>query len=545
MEKEITIELKNPEIIVLIVILTLFFWIELQVAWKSPIVFGDEGFHVRIAQEISKYRDYPAWLRFRKTSVSEVAFERPPLWNMLMAGFFFIFGFSEAIPKILTPFMASILIGIAVYALVKRVYGKVVALFSSVLTISVPSLVTYSVLFYTDVLFVLYFTLFALTFIVANIEDRKKYWLLSGVFAAFSVLTKTPGYFTALIVGLVFLYKVFLHFKTVGSEKSFASLFKRYVTFAVPFLIIITSFYVRSYAHYNVIACDMPLPMLDKSGCGINNYEEEIEDTRRELSGGTEETPIRMGIANYINFAYGNLWFVPFSFLCGAYILVKRRSVKNVMLLLSVLSGGILLCAILIGLPTARAEDVNRYSLGWVAIFAIVAGVFFGNIYKFIKPSNKYLPLVVIVVVIVLSYTSITGKTSGMTTVKTFSPAFFEACNWAKENLSEEDLLMTVWVHHTAYNCQTRVTGTVIDIALNTDPDGMVNVAKEFGITHIFIQKFSITQEPTRERYHLGFVNILEDNPDKFVKVFENGLDVQQCVQAGGCDGSIIYEIKY
>lgn len=544
MEREITIELKNPEIIVLVVILTLFFWVELQVAWKSPIVFGDEGFHVRIAQEIAKYTDYPMWLRFRSTNVSEIGFVRPPMWNMLMAGFFFIFGFGEAVPKILTPFIASVLIGVATYVLVKRLYGKMTALFSSIIAISIPSLVTYSVLFYTDSLFVLYFTLFTLTFIVANVENKKKYWLLSGVFGAFSFLTKTPGYLTLFFIGLVFLYRLSLLFKKAERGKAFISLFKRYVTFAVPFLIIVCSFFVRSYAKYNVIDCNMPVLNLDKSDCDINEYEEKIEDTRERLGGGTEENPIRMGIINYSTFAYGNLWFVPFSFLCGAYILAKKRNRKNVLLLLSVLVCGIFL-AYNISIPTARAEDINRYLLGWVPIIAIISGIFFGKIYEFIRSSHKYLPLAVIVIAIVLSYISITAKVGGMVTVKSFSPAFFEACDWAKDNLSEEDLLMTVWVHHTAYNCQTRVTGTVIDIALNTDPDEMVNVAKEFGITHIFIQKFSITQEPTRERYHLDFVNILEDNPDKFVKVFENGPDVQQCVQAGGCDGSIIYEVKY
>ncbi len=38
---------------------------------------------------------------------------------------------------------------------------------------------------------------------------------------------------------------------------------------------------------------------------------------------------------------------------------------------------------------------------------------------------------------------------------------------------------------------------------------------------------------------------MLEDNPKNFEKIYENGPSLEQCRQAGGCDGTILYKIKF
>ena len=552
-EKEITLEFKKPEIAILLAVLVLFFCVELQVTLNSRVSFGDEGYHLRVAQEIAKYVDYPAWLRFRHTEVSDRPFNRPPIWNMLLASFFFL-GFNEVVPKILAPFAASILTGIAVYVLVKKLYNKVSGLFAAIIMAAVPSIVTYAVLLYTDTLFVFYFTLSTLAFILANVENRKKYWILAAVFGALSVLTKTPGYLIVVFAGLAFLYWVFLIKVKKYQGGSLTGVFKKYALFALLFSIIVVPFFVRNYVYYGVIDCNAPVPMADKSGCEIEKYKSNLADTRTAASGGTEESPLKMGLTNYINFSYGELWFVPLSFLCGAYILAKRRNLRNALVLLSIVGYLIVMTDSLVN-PSSRSEDISRFTLGWVPIIAMISGVFFEGVYRFVSENQKYLSLLVIIVVIFMSYLSIVGmsvgginiagKASVMSSVKVFSPAFFEACDWARKNLKEEDLLMTVWVHQTAYNCQTRVTGCEVDILLSSNATDMVDVAKTYGITHIFVQKGSISSKPASEKYPLDFVNVLGNNPDKFVKVFENGPSVSSCVQQGGCDGTVIYEIKY
>ncbi|MHC4752944.1 MAG: hypothetical protein ACYTFW_24145, partial [Planctomycetota bacterium] len=66
-EKEITFELKNPELIVLMVFLAFVFYLELQVTFNTPISFGDEGFHTRISQWIAENVEYPVWVPFYET----------------------------------------------------------------------------------------------------------------------------------------------------------------------------------------------------------------------------------------------------------------------------------------------------------------------------------------------------------------------------------------------------------------------------------------------------------------------------------------------
>jgi hypothetical protein len=143
------------------------------------------------------------------------------------------------------------------------------------------------------------------------------------------------------------------------------------------------------------------------------------------------------------------------------------------------------------------------------------------------------------------------GKLTGMAQVKQFSPTFFEACNWVKKNTTENTTLYTVWGHRAIYNCQRNAVGTsaVPDLALSKDANYTVKVAKDNGVTHFFIQKFSIDPQNQHlaERYDWEFVQFLENNPEHFQKVYENGIPIGQCVQywqrGVACDGNIVYKI--
>jgi hypothetical protein len=127
----------------------------------------------------------------------------------------------------------------------------------------------------------------------------------------------------------------------------------------------------------------------------------------------------------------------------------------------------------------------------------------------------------------VASYFNISGKLDIMFRVKQFSPAFFEACDWVKNNLPENVSLYTVWAHRAVYNCQRDAVATTAasDIALSKDVNYTLALAKQLGITHLFVQKFSIDPQNNRyaENYDLDWVQFLEDNPKAFVKIYENG----------------------
>ena len=158
----------------------------------------------------------------------------------------------------------------------------------------------------------------------------------------------------------------------------------------------------------------------------------------------------------------------------------------------------------------------------------------------------KFVALIVILYVGFFAYKNFSEKLIGLKPVKTFSNSFFQACNFIKQNTSEDALLLTVWSYRTAYNCQRSAVGSVADIELSKDLNYTLDVAKMLKVTHIFIQKFSLSQsEDMSEKYPISFVQFMEDNPAHFVKIYENGPPLNQCLTQGLCDGNIVYEIKY
>lgn len=539
MKEEITIEIKKPEIIILLLLLLVVFVLELQVTFSSPIAFGDEGFHTRIAQYIAQEKEYPVWNPFEGTKLTRGSFSRAPLWNLLEGGFFFLFGFHESIVKVLTPFIATILTGFTIFILGKKLYNEKVGFLAALLVVTIPSFVTYSVLFYTDILFTFYFSLFVLTFILAIKSNERKYWILSGIFGAFSFLTKTPGIAIFPLIGLGLLYQLY-------KQKTFIKPLKNYVILGLFLVLIIGPFILRNLAYYRTPYC--ALPLFDESGCKkIFEYKSGKEFEGRIEQVGTNVNMFKMGIVNYLFFAYGNVWFAPLLVFCGLIFIVLRKKETDILLILALLSFLPIFYFIIFG----RAEDVARYTLGILCVFALIIGTYLKGVCDTIKKYNQWLALIVFILVIILGFLNFKEKLGTMSQVKQFSPSFFEACNFIKQNVSEDALLMTVWDHQTIYNCQRDVTnfsGLLPDrgdILLSSNLSLSLTRMQMHGITHIFVQKFSISPKLLRTKYPVGFIQFLEDNPDTFIKVYENGPSVSQCLQTGNCDGNILYGINY
>ena len=179
--------------------------LELQVTFGTPISFGDEGFHTRMGQWIAENVEYPVWVPFTTNAVSKSSFERQPFWNILEAGFFFILGFNEGIVKFLVP-MISMLIGIAVYLFASKFYNWQVGLIAAVIIATVPSLVTYSVLFYTDILITFFMVMFLYMFSLSIKTGRRLHMITAGTFGALAFMTKLTGHVVYIFVVLIFLY---------------------------------------------------------------------------------------------------------------------------------------------------------------------------------------------------------------------------------------------------------------------------------------------------------------------------------------------------
>jgi 4-amino-4-deoxy-L-arabinose transferase-like glycosyltransferase len=87
-------------VLILLVLISFFFILNLKVTFTTPIAFGDEGFHTRLAQLIAKEKEYFVYLPIENTNLTKSTYNRPPLWNLLEASFFLIFGFFRSNCKI-------------------------------------------------------------------------------------------------------------------------------------------------------------------------------------------------------------------------------------------------------------------------------------------------------------------------------------------------------------------------------------------------------------------------------------------------------------
>ncbi|MFH8086811.1 MAG: glycosyltransferase family 39 protein, partial [Candidatus Aenigmatarchaeota archaeon] len=186
-EIELTIETKHLRIISLFGILIALLVAEIVWPRNTPINFGDEGYHTILIQWFSNKKEFPVWTPYFDTEKTKSGITGAYLYHLTTAGFM-LFGFQEAFVRFMVPFCA-ILSGLAIFILAKRIFNENVGWFAAIILVTFPSFVTYSVFLYRDAFFTFYLTVFFLTFILAIKENSKKYWLLSGVFGAFTIFS--------------------------------------------------------------------------------------------------------------------------------------------------------------------------------------------------------------------------------------------------------------------------------------------------------------------------------------------------------------------
>jgi len=530
-DEKIVLGFKNISLIALLVILSIFFVLELQVTLPNPITFGDEAFHTGMARYIAKEKDYPPWVTIEGTDIGRSSFGRPAMLQLLEAGFFLIFGFNEVIVKFLIPFI-SLLTALVIYILMKKLYDDKIGFIAAIVFISMPSVVTHSVIFYSEGLVTFYFALSILLFLYSLKTENKKYLILTSVLVAFAFLTEVSSINLILFFFLAAIYEL--------TQNTFQ--ISRYAALFILFIVFTSGFFVRNLSLYQAFECYLPLTekLFDKSGC---TYGTPLREQKYKYEGmtdqaGSDQSVYRMGITNFLDFTYGNIWLVILGVFGGIVISLYRRDLAGTLLLLFLIT-----IVPYFYFTAGRAEDAARNLLGWTPIFAIFAGIYFGRLYELLQSYQKYIALVIFLIVIILAYQNLTPKLDVMKQVKQFSPAFFEACDWVKNNLPNKAVLSTVWVHRAAYSCERTTVGNPPDVFLSKDVELIKKDAKEVGITHLFIQKFSLSNQALSERYKIDSVLFFEENKEYFVKVFENGPPLEQCIQQGGCDGNLLYEI--
>jgi hypothetical protein len=530
-----TLEIElSSEFLILIIFLIVTFSINLYITLVSPIAFGDEGFHTHLARWISVHKEIPEFLPLYGTLIHREGFARPPLWNIL-EGFFYLFGFNETIVKILVPFI-TLLSGLSIYSLFKRVLNERTSLIAALIYVSLPCIVTYSVLFYVDMLVNFWIILSLGSFCLWEKFKDKKYLLLSTLFTGLAILTKTTGYFLLLFYFFYFTFRVL-------SEKKFEILKDFGLVISLLFLTL-SGWMIRNYFFFSTPLTNLPFNVLQGKTIIKPDYTPIHEFEGRIAEIATEATVFKIGLVEYFDFAYGFLWFFPLLlFPSLLYLLLRKEKFDKLILLM--------LIAALPGIYifiSARAEDVARYNLYSVPILVLIVSIYLEKILDWSKRYSKYLPLFLIFCIAIISFLNFLGKANMMIRVKQFFPLFLEACNWIKQNLPLNASLLSLHTHPTVYNCERKAIWELVDlpdILLSNDINLTLNRLKANGIDYIFVQKFSLSGGKYRQTYPITFVQFLENNSEYFEKVYENGPNLAQCLAMGGCDGTILYKVNY
>ena len=533
--------------------LLVVFALEVGLTLNNPIAFGDEGFHVNNARYIGTQIDYTHSTPHFGSELQVERFNRPPLWNLSEASFYYLFGFNEAFVKILVPFMAF-MTGLAIYVFVKRLYNENIAIVSAAIAVTIPSFVTYSVLFYTTVPYVFFFTMGFLSLLVAIKEDSRKFWILAGLFSGLAILANIAGLFLAFLVfgmGLLYLAKN-------RKLSSIAEALKTYGVVFVIMMLVIAPWVSRNVALFYQDGCYNPQDIVT-GNCYAPIAEVEGTDaefTGRTNLGGAEGSILSFGLASYLQFSYGftnpnstlnliGLAFIPFSFLAGLVIIGVRRKMSDYALMLSVVIF-LLILYWLGSIFAGRAEDTSRYFLSAIPLIAILAGTYWASIRKDNHKMNTAIVMLVMVVVISLTFTSFYQKVGQMDQVKDFVPSFFETCEWVDNNLPQDANLLSLHTHPTRYNCDRGAIWEFSDkenVLLSNDVEIITSSLNRHGIDHIFVQKFAISSQALSQAYPITFIQILEEN-ENFVKIYENGPSLEECLPRGFCDGGIIYRVE-
>ncbi len=537
---EIEFEIKNPELLVLSVLLFAIFILQLRVTLNNPIAFGDEGYHGMLQRYIGLNIDYPKWHPYYSNPTGEMGVADNPLWHLLGASFFMIFK-SDIVIKVLPPFIGVICVGYASYFLSRKLFeNKIIAFATAVIAVTTPSVVTYSVLNYKDAMMTFYFTLFVLSFIIYLKNNEKKYGLLAGIFGGLLILGKTSGYaMVPMLFGIFFLYELF-------HEKKFINIIKKFLPIFVLIILTTSGFFIRNLVFYKTPICSAFIPFFSNEKCNLTkiNYQPKYQMEGRTVEVGTEMTPFKMGMQNYLDFAYGMIWFMPLFFFLGLFLFLYEKRKEQIMMILVILS----FIPIYYIAFKSRAEDTARWIMPLVPVTAAIASYYMKFIYDFLEKNLKAISIIFFIAIILLSYINFNQKIKIMDQVKKFSPAFLQACEWVKSNTPKDARLgAIVYMPAAGYNCDRNIAAGGPDVVLSQNKTLMLSVLHMQNATHLFIQKALIAWDDAKlgERHPISFVRYLENNPTEFVKVYESGPGLDQCMMQGGCDGVIIYQINY
>jgi 4-amino-4-deoxy-L-arabinose transferase-like glycosyltransferase len=410
----------------LIFILVLIFSIAIRLYYffqtNSQPLWWDEADYVSMSKSIIGTIDYPFTI------------QRPPLFPILGAAFFFISG-SEAFVRFFIVLLPSIGVVIMTYLFGKILYNKRVGIIASLIMGVFWVLLFNTFRIHTDALALLFIMLSMYSFWKYNIKSKQpnKLWLV-GMFLGLAVLTRIVYVLFVPLLGLFLLF-----------VEGFAVLRKKwiYYTAGAGFLVLLP-YIIWSQAHFGKLLAFTQ---------GYTSYEKKAESL-----------PFAWNVFGYFKLYTGDVLYILF--LLGALLVVfdlvigfdrirkRKKLISHLFLSLT-----IILPVIYFAFIERSAGEPRWLIMIAPAMFYFIA-LFLVKLYYILAKYHKYAALLVVLVLLGLGvYHELSFSDDIITQRKeSFSPVKLSAL-WIKENSEPGDYIITKSVPQVAYYSERPTTG--------------------------------------------------------------------------------------
>jgi 4-amino-4-deoxy-L-arabinose transferase-like glycosyltransferase len=508
-------------IIFLIMMSIPYFYISLS----SPIIFGDEGYHIGAAK-IMASGTIPKYAVLTGSDAYNVGYIYPPLYSLIMAVAYLIGGLGFI--KLMIP-VFTILTSIVIYLFLRKISMQREGLIASLIFLAVPNTVLYGTLAYTDSLLALFLTLF-LYFMHLSFESKGlKCFAFCGLFAGLAMLTKGIGAISIPIFILAFLFRKSKDFKGLS-------------VFLLISLALLSIWIVRNYSVFDAFCYDPILSPKCEYAFSKTVPPSEFNFTSRAGSASTEASPLQMGILPFSDFAFGLP--VMFLFFLGVPFLFQNKLKPEILsfiifflILFLIYSFG--LGYLLRSAQVTRAEDMGRYLLGIVPAMSIVIGIFLVSLNDYLK-SFSFRKIAMVFIILLTAYLLLNpyyGKLQVSYQIKQFPQSWFDACNWVQRNTPKDILLYTPYATQVGFTCERRASVAYPDNAdVQLSGNGTTyNLLKLHGYDYIFIPVNQISNQNISEAFSTVFYNYMTKSSN-FKLVYSN-------TDKYGNNGVEIYEV--
>ena len=512
----------------LILILVVPFLYNSAAATSAPIIFGDEGYYGSRGSWILENLEIPRyWHIYGENEMIQSFWLDVPFIIFMVSSFFAVGG--EFMVKMLDPIL-GVLTGIMTLLIARKLYSGKTGVLSMFFFVILPSVITYSVFLYGDMLLTLLMTS-SIYFVIRGVKENScRLFVVSGIFAGLAALTKETG------LVLFFIYLAIFLFYRKDWVKRFGVLILIVMAFVAPWY---------GLHHYMVLG-NPGIPIIENqfpsSWISPEIPDMEINELERHGSG-TYASLVEYGVLNYITFSYGLGAFIFIVIGFSSLFYIKKKRNRMILLISFIL-------LLTIGIYTrgeSKVESISRWLIPLMPFFAIAAGYGIEKIYGFIKSYgntlSKGVAILFVFAIILFGFTTASAKAQSLGQIKQWSPAFIEGCEWVRRNTPEDAKIATIWGHHTMYQCKRDAYwGNKLpnrDAIVLFANDTSYELLKDAGMDYLYIQKFSISFREGWETYPTEFVSYVK-NSDKFKEAYDYP---NNCLYSGQQDCVILYEI--